>query len=143
MPYLKYGGGCGIAPCGQTEGGNSKSDIEPRFFFSRPIDKQKNVPLNQILKFDTYCYSSWIDIVNILIEISEDGGGTWVPAFDGTSFIAPYNNLRSGVIRSSGHKLTFFIQKISNWLSNSRIVIRFTGTDEYGNSATKVTPVTW
>ena len=142
MAYQRYRGGFGILPCGRSECGNAKSDIEPRFLFSRPADEQQNADLDAVLKFTTYCFSSWIDIADCKVEISEDGGGVWAVVFDGTDFQAPYNGGYSKV-RRDGPSLIFYIQKTSYWPVDTTVVVRFTGHDEFGQAATKETPVVW
>jgi hypothetical protein len=140
-------GGCGIDPCGQCECGTPKSDIEPRFVFSRPLDGQRNVPLTQVLKFTTYCYSSWIEIPDSVVEISEDGGLTFEIAFNGfvdpDSFYAPYDGPHSKVRRTQGHELTFYIQKNGNWPIAQKCYVRYTGNDEFGQQATKTNALVW
>ena len=140
-------GGCGIDPCGQCECGTPKSDIEPRFLISRPLDRQRNVPLTQVLKFTTYCFSSWIDLATVAVQISEDAGVTYDFAFNGfvdtSLFFSPYDGSLSKVRRTQGHELTFYIQKTSNWPIAKRCYVRFTGNDEFGQQATKVNPVVW
>jgi len=140
-------GGCGIDPCGQCECGTPKSDIEPRFLFSRPLDGQKNVPVLQVLKFITYCYSSWIDTTTAVVEISEDGGLTFDIAFNGfvdpEVFVAPYNGTYSKVRRTQGHELTFYIQKTAPWPIATKCYVRFTGNDEFGQQATKTNALVW
>lgn len=136
-------GGFGFSPFGHSELGNPKSDIEPRFYTSRPVDNSVNNPTNVWLSFVTYCYSSWIELENIQVEISEDNGATYTVAFDGTVFQAPYNGANSKVRRPDSHSIKFWVDKAGLWPSNETVVIRFTGPDEFGNIATKETPVVW
>lgn len=139
----RYRGGYGIAPYGQTEYGGPKSDIEARFHTSRPHDKALNVPVNEWLTFTTYCYSSWIDIEDILLEISEDNGVSYSLAFDGTVFLPPYGGAHSKVRRTDGHTIKFWIEKVGDWPVSETVKIRFTGADEYGQQASKEIPVVW
>jgi hypothetical protein len=138
-----YVGGFGLAPLGHTEFGNSKSDIEPRFSESKPIDKSINVATNEWLSFTTYCYSSWIVLENITVEISEDNGISYAVAFDGTSFLSPYDHVNSKVRRPDSHSILFIIVKAGFWPSAEVVKVRFTGLDEYGNTSTKEVPVFW
>jgi len=142
MAYTRFGGGLGISPCGRTECGNAQSVIEPRFLTSVPADKQLTAPLNSELRFVTYCFSSWIDIADITIEISEDDEVTWLPAFDGENFISPYSGPHSKVLRD-GHSVIFYIQKLAPWPVNQRVVVRFSGSDEFNQQASKEAPVVW
>lgn len=136
-------GGCGIDACGRSECGNAKSDIEPRFSFSRPLDQSKNNPRDVFLKFDTYCFSSWMEIVPTTVEISENSGVLFNPAFDGTNFIFPYNGPNSKVRRPDSQLLSFWIEKVGTWPPAAKIIIRLNGKDEFGQDATKALPVIW
>jgi len=139
----RYRGGFGISPLGQSEMGHPKSDIKPTFMQSKPLDGSVNVPTNIWLRFDTYLFSSWIDIENITVEISEDNGGTYVLAFDGTAFLAPYNGINSKVRRPDSHTIRFWIDKAGLWPLEETVKIRFTGVDEFGNLSVKEAPVVW
>lgn len=140
---MEYRGGFGITAFGQSEMGHPKSDIEPRFRRSKPLDGSLNVPTNVWLRFDTYLFSSWIDIENITVEISEDNGATYNLAFDGTTFIAPYNGANSKVRRPDSHTIRFWIEKAGFWPPEETVKIRFTGVDEFGNVSSKEAPVVW
>ena len=94
------------------------------------------------IRFVTYAYSSWVDIADITVEISEDAGVNWVVAFDGENFITPYNGTNSRVLRD-GHSLILYLQKIAQWPLNQKVMVRFTGFDEYGQSASKEAPIVW
>ena len=141
--------GLGIDSCGRFECGGAKSDIEPRFFYSHPLDKSKNNAVDIYLKFDTYCFSSFIALDVLGVEISEDAGLTFNPAYVAAvpgvpaAFVAPYNGTNSKVRHSSPQTLSFWVQKAVDWPVRSRVVIRVTGVDDYGNAVSKVTPVTW
>jgi hypothetical protein len=133
-------GGYGLDPYGRSQYGSASSDINPRFEGSIPNDGQHNVPLTQALKFTTYCFSSFIDIENIVVSISEDGGGTFAVAFNGTAFFAPYSG---AVRRPDGQRIVFYIQRTGDWPAGKKIVVRFAGADEYGNPASKTLPKKW
>lgn len=135
-------GGYGISPYGRASYGNNKSDIEPRFLASIPIDHQTGVHAATVIRFSTYCYSSWIDERTVKVEISEDDGGSYALAYR-TAFAPLYDGLHSKLYRADSHTLVFTIHKNENWRAGARIVIRFTGIDEFGQEATKVIPVTW
>lgn len=142
MVYPRYEGGLGISPCGRTECGNAQSVIEPRFLVSSPADQQHNVDTSIQLRFVTYCFSSWIDIADTTVDISEDSGFSWNVAFDGENFLSPYDGSNSK-IRRDGHSLVYYIQKIAKWAEGQKILIRFTGIDEFGQYASKEAPVVW
>jgi len=139
----RYVGGFGISPCGHTRAGGDTSLIEPRFLSSRPVDKQRNVPVTQVLRFFVYCYSSFMEIADSRVRISEDGGLTFVPVFGSGGFGAPYNGTHSKVLRYDGHTIAVYIHKTADWPLASKIVIEFVGVDEYGNVATRIAPVWW
>lgn len=140
---MTYLGGCGIDSCGRSECGNAKSDIEPRFSFSRPTDKSRNNPVESQLKFDTYCFSSYLEDQNLVVEISEDGGGIFNLAFDHGVFVAPYDGVNSKVRHFDSQTLTFWVHKTALWPIRTKIVIRLTGEDEYGNPVSKTVPLKW
>jgi hypothetical protein len=133
-------GAWGLVPYGRSQYGSKASDVEPRFETSIPNDGQHNVPVTQALKFTTYCFSSFVEIENIRLEISEDGGGTYAPAFDGISFVPPYSGR---VRRPDGQRITFYIVKASDWPPHEHVLIRFSGADEFEQEATKVPTVKW
>lgn len=139
----RYRGGYGIAPCGHTLAGGTASPTEPRFSSSRPVDKQKNVPVTQVLRFFVYNYTSFTDIADIVVRVSEDAGLIYTPAFDSTGFLAPYNGAKSQIKRYDGHTLVVYLQKTSNWPVASKIMIEYEGVDEYGNTATRTAPIRW
>jgi hypothetical protein len=140
---VKFNGGFGISPFGQSEMGHPKSDIKPTFLQSKPLDASIDVPTNVWLRFDTYLFSSWIDIEDITVEISEDNGATYNLAFDGTVFAAPYDGLNSKVRRPESHIIRFWIDKAGLWPPEETVKIRFTGVDEFGNVSVKEAPVVW
>jgi hypothetical protein len=133
-------GGYGLDAYGRHQYGNRSSDVEPRFELSVPLDGQHNVPVTQALKFATYYFSSFSDTSNILVYISENAGSTFVLAFDGTTFQAPY---AGRIRRVTGQRLTCYITKTTNWTVNQKIVVRFVGADDFGNEATKIAPKKW
>jgi hypothetical protein len=133
-------GAWGFVPYGRAQFGSKASAIEPRFETSIPNDGQHNVPVTQALKFTTYCFSSFLDISNTRVFISEDGGATFALAFDGTFFLAPYTGRMR---RADGQRLVCYLQKLGNWPPNKKIVVRFGGADEFGHEASKVFPRKW
>ncbi len=140
-------GGFGIIPFGRSQFGHGFPDIEPRFLSSRPLDKSINVSQDATLKFTTYCFSSWIDVdeplPGVQVEISEDAGNTFVPAYASGAFVAPYDGVNSKVRRTEGHELTFYIQKTADWPLSTAVMIRYTGVDNYGQVSSKEAPVVW
>jgi len=139
-------GGYGIAAAGRSEFGNAESVIEARFSASRPPDRSVNNRQDVWLRFTTYCYSSWIATDDILVEISENNGLTYNLAFDGVAFLPPYDVYLGNPSRSfrpDGQQIVFLFFKNGLWPTNQTVKIRFTGTDEFGQQATKETPVIW
>lgn len=133
-------GGYGLDAYGRHQYGNAASAVEPRFESSTPNDGQHNVPVTQALKFTTYCFSSFVDIPNTRVYVSEDGGGTFTLAFDGSVFLLPYTGR---VRRADGQRIVCYVQKVGNWPPNKKIVVRFGGADEFENEASKVFPRKW
>ena len=142
---MSYLGGCGFDSCGRSECGNAKSDIEPRFSFSRPPDRSRNNPLEIQLKFDTYCFSSYLDEGDpkFTIEVSEDAGLTYSMAYTASAFVAPYNGANSKIRHPDGQVLSVWIHKTLDWPIRTRVIIRLTGEDEYGQAVSRVIPVKW
>lgn len=135
--------GLGIDACGCSVCGNSYSEYEPRFDTSVPVDYSKNNPRGVIIKFDTYSFSSWVDISDCVVSISEDEGLTYSPAYLGSAFVAPYDGAASKVRRPDSQRLRFYIQKTALWPLRTRILVRLTAYDDFGDAATKVIPVKW
>ena len=141
MPFF---GGFGLDPFGRDEFGNVSSAIEPRFEVSSPVDNAKHVLVDRFLKFTTYCYSSTLDPTStdsVKVEISENNGWTYATVFADDAFALAYANSR--YLWEGGHRLVFFLKKVTNWAPMSHIIIRVTAIDEYGNVGTKITPVIW
>lgn len=137
-------GGWGTTAWGRSQWGNAASVIEPRFYTSVPIDHQTNVRRNQIAKFTTYGFSSFIDpSTRVFVEISENSGISYVPAFVNGSFLSPYNGTQSKVRRPDGQQLRLYVHKTAPWSAGEKIIFRVTMTDEFGQEATKTTPVVW
>lgn len=136
-------GGYGLSSYGRSEYGNGRSRIEPRFNTSRPVNHETHVRLDQFLKFSTYCFSSWLDLSDLTVEISEDNGASFNIAYSGGAFVASYAGANSKIYRPNSQQLCVIIQKTSLWPDNMRVVIRFTSTDEFGQIATSISPVYW
>jgi len=137
---MGYRGGYGLDAYGRHQYGNAASAVEPRFESSTPNDGQHNVLVTQALKFTTYCFSSFVEIPNIRVQVSEDGGGTFVLAFDGSAFLPPY---AGRMCRADGQRIVCYLRKMGNWPPNKKIVVRFSGADEFGQEASKVSPRKW
>jgi hypothetical protein len=133
-------GGYGFTAYGRNQYGNARSTVEPRFSESLPPDNLRNVPTNQILKFEVYCFSSYIDLNNIVIEISENGGSSFVVAYDGSSFLAPFSGRLQ---RPDGQRIWIYIVNAVLWPIQEEIIVRFSGYDEFDQEATKEIPVKW
>jgi hypothetical protein len=140
---MSYPTGLGIEACGRSVYGNSYSEYEPRYEVSRPVDKSKNNPRDVVLKFTTYIFSSWLKTGACVVEISEDSGATYAVAYDGTAFLAPYNDLLSKVRRPDSQRLDFYIQKTAQWPIKKKIYVQLTAVDDFGDAVTKTLPVTW
>lgn len=137
-------GGWGMTPWGRSQWGNAASDIEPRFYTSTPIDHQTNVRRNQVTRFTTYCYSSFVDeSCDLFVEVSENGGISYAPVFLNGAFVDPYNGSESKIRRVDGQQLRVYVQNSNPWNANSQVVFRVTMTDEFGQEATKTVPVVW
>jgi len=137
-------GGYGLAPHMQVEYGNGRSLIEPRFSFSDPLDQAYAVALDKVIRFSTYSFSSWVMESSLLVEVLEDPEGGYHPVFQGGSFVHPYDGEYSKIrYPGNGHEMRIYVHKMIPWARNSRITLRVTSPDEYGNTATKTTPVRW
>jgi len=135
--------GLGIDACGRSVYGNAYSAYEPRFEISEPPDFSRNNPQDVFLKFDTYCFSSFIQEADCLVEISENSGLTYATAYAGSVFVAPYNGTNSKVCRPDSQRIRFYIQKTALWPIRARVLVRLTAIDDFGESATHVLPVKW
>ncbi len=133
-------GGYGFTTHGHSQYGNARSDIEPRFSFSSPPDNLRNVSIISPIKFEVYCYSSYIDMADMLIEISEDGGTTYATAYDGSTFLAPFSGR---IQRPDGSRIWIYIFNSAPWPPQEEMVVRFSGYDEFNQEATKEIPVEW
>jgi hypothetical protein len=140
---MSYPTGLGIEACGRAVYGNSYSEYEPRYEVSRPVDKSKNNPRDVVLKFTTYSFSSWLASTACVIEISEDSGATYAVAYNGTAFLAPYNDALSKVRRPDSQRLDFYVQKTSQWPIKKKIYVQLTAVDDFGDAVTKTLPVKW
>jgi len=133
-------GGYGFTAHGRNQYGNARSDIEPRFSTSFPADNLRNVPLNQYIKFEVYCFSSYIAFENTTIEISTNGGSSFVTAYDGSTFLAPFSGR---IQRPDGQRIWIYIFNSVLWPIQEEIIVRFSGYDEFNQEATKEIPVKW
>lgn len=134
----------GLLPYGQHQYGNTGSDVEPRFVSSYPVDGSENVSVLLVSAItDIYCFSSLIQSASV--EVSEDGGVSFSPAFVDGQFVSPYNGPDSkfDFHQEDPHIARIKVQKTTSWGVNSDIVFRVTAVDHYGASATKATPIVW
>jgi hypothetical protein len=106
------------------------------------LDTSSGNPTDAQLRFVTYGFSSWIDIADVRVTISEDNGATWNLLFDGINFQPPYDGALSRVSRV-GHELIVYVQKTAEWPEFETIQVYFEGHDEFNQVATKATPVVW
>ena len=84
-----------------------------------------------------------LDLEDIVVEISEDAGATYAPAYTAGVFVAPYNGVHSKVRRPDSHSITFWIDRVGFWPSDETMKVRLSCTDEFGNTASKEAPVIW
>jgi hypothetical protein len=77
------------------------------------------------------------------VEISEDAGLTFNLAYAALAFVAPYDGANSKLRHTDGQTTTFWIQKTAPWPIRTKVIIRLTGKDEYGNPVSKTLPVKW
>lgn len=140
-------GGFGQIAFGHCEFGQSKSDIEPRYYTSDPGDNETDVSIYQtIISFSVYGFSSRTQEDDFLhIEVSEDGGSSFSDAYVNGSFVSPYNGGESGIDAHQAYSEEFgvVIEKTTPWTDEKQIVVRVTSQDEYGSESTKETPQTW
>ena len=137
-------GGWGIAPWGRADWGNAKSSYAAGYEVSTPENHALYVPLTQVIRCTTYAATSWIDLENYTVEISEDDGVTYSPALasDGI-FVYPYNGLRSKIYRKDSHRLVVVFHKRSQWTANTRVVVRVAGVDEFGVDVVQTPTLFW
>ena len=135
--------GLGQDSCGRSVCGSAFSVYEPRFEVSIPQDYSRNNPRDVLLKFDMYCFSSFISIADCLVEVSEDSGASYATAFDGSTFLTPYDGGESKVRRPDSQRLRFYIQKTDLWPVRAKVLVRVTAVDDFGKEATHVLPVKW
>lgn len=134
-------GGYGQAAWGRHQYGASASDIEPRFFSSIPADHSQNNPDTKVIEFQVYYYSSFPDLyaVNadtaIRVQLSFDGGLTF--------FTAESPDYTVTIRALDGQRYWIRIAKATHWPRGVNVKVRYRGSDEYGNPATKNMPVVW
>jgi len=115
--------------------------VGPRFNGSRPQAGAYAVPISQWLIYELYYYSSSINVdpallpSNLPVEISEDGGVTWVAATT-----TPYTMTARP---KDGQTLWIKIVKTGSWTDNAQILVKTTMPDEFGQPITDITPVRW
>jgi len=135
--------GFGHAQFGRSQYGGMLSDIEPRFISSNPVDESTGVSILYVaLQTSVYCFSSRIQ--DITVEVSENGGD-FIDAYVNGSFISPYNASDSYVDfhQADPQETIIKIEKDVPWDTNITVVVRITAYDQFGNQATKESPVVW
>lgn len=142
--------GFGHVGFGRANYGQSSSEYEPRYSSSDPTDGETGVSeYKEAIRFSMYCFSSrvqWESGSGCLIEISENGGTSYVSAYEDGAFVSPFDGSLSRVYPQDEDSQSFeiVIAKSSGlWADGQEIRIRVTAEDEYGNAATKETPVEW
>lgn len=140
-------GGFGNTAFGQNEFGQATSALEPRFEDSSPSDGATGVSIyDVVVNFTVYGFSSRVQTDDsLLVEVSEDGGSTYVDAYKEGAFVSPFDGSNSEVDDHQSHPNALLIRlhKTSTWTDEKEIRVRTTGYDEYGQEATKETPVIW
>lgn len=139
--------GFGQVGFGRSEFGQAKSDVEPRLGSSDPEDEATGISIfYYTIKHAIYGFSSRVQLDNsLLIEVSENGGSSYADAYKNGAFVAPYNGSNSSVDahQADPQALRMSIHKTSTWADEQEIRVRVTAYDEYGQLATKTTPVEW
>jgi len=130
-------GGFGGSAVGRTPCGGSLNDIPPSYDESLPLDNAKNVARNQYVIFETYFYSSTPDFPDgFLIELSEDGGVNFHPV------VPPEYEITLQL--KDSQQVWCKIRKTSTlWPERTKIVVRCTTADEYGNVVVKNQALRW
>jgi len=142
-------GGFGHVGFGRCNYGQGTSEYEPRFSDSDPVDGSVGVSIYQFtIRFTLYCFASrvqWGADSGLLVEVSEDGGGSYSPAYRLGVFVSPYNGANSRIEPQNidGQEFVMHVHKTSPWLDDKEIKVRVTAFDEYGEPATKRVPVEW
>lgn len=149
MVMTRIGGYGNLAHGRHKYGGADSLDFQdppqplgPRFSYALPSSGTHNVSLEQWIVYDLYYYSSTLGTDYTLtpavsiVEISEDEGVTWLDAL-----AAPYSTTFGYI---DGQTVRFRIHKtIGVWADDSKILIRTTQPDEYGQPMTDTPPVRW
>ena len=141
--------GFGQVGFGRFAFGQADSEYDPRYSDSDPYDGETGVEAYQtIIRFSLYCFSSrvrWDVLSRLFIEISEDNGGSFSPAFEDGAFVAPYDgaNSRIDAQQADPQRFTMIIERTGPWPKEDICVVRVTAYDQYGEIATKETPVEW
>ena len=142
-------GGYGFTAFGRDQYGNinrdaytgDSYDIEPRFGLSVPLDGYHGAPVTQALKFEVYAFRSCVDMLFVKVEISENGGVSYVTAYENGTVYSPYS---VRYCRPDGQRIWLYVVKsVGTWPYGREIIIRFTGADEFGKQATKNAVVRW
>lgn len=131
---------------GRCNCGQASAAHEPRFYRSNPIDGSVGISIyQQVISFSVYGFASRVQEENLLVEVSENAGVYYVPAFSNGSFVAPFDGPYSDVDyhRAISHQFICKIHKTTPWADNNEIRVRVTAKDEYGNDATKAAAVVW
>jgi hypothetical protein len=153
-------GGYGQSAYGRLQYGSpaphSVPVVEPRFSFSNPRDGARNQPVNRWARFEVYYYTTsppkvvdhphWGTVPSVLIEVSLDGGDSFVPIFDASvedPSTPPYSDYEVRVRRVSGQRVWVIVRRVGGWPIQSKVRFRYTGPDEFGQPATKEVPVKW
>ena len=140
-------GGYGHVGLGRSAFGNGSTVVEPRYEVSRPVDLSVNVSVyTHTLWYSIYGFSSrFQDDEDLSIEVSEDGGGSYVNAYVNNAWVAPFDGANSNIDAHQGDSQRFIVRihKTNAWANEQEIRIRTNGTDEFGNAVTKETPEEW
>jgi len=147
MSFEPRNGGYGFSAYGRSNFGNAESEVEPRFDVSDPADGSVDVSIYKTtVVFDVYLFSSTaISDDTLLIEVSENGGISYSNVYANGSFVVPFMGSRSRIDfqEADPQKMRVWIHKTSPWANDVEIRVRVTVADEFGNEATKETPIKW
>ena len=142
--------GFGHVGYGRSAYGQGDSEYEPRFSTSDPTDGETGISeYKDTIRFAIYCFSSraqWEDGSGCLIEVSENGGTSYAPAYEDGAFVSPYNGSQSEVDPQESDPQVFSMvidRSTGLWPDGEEVRVRVNMVDEYGHTATKEIPVEW
>ena len=136
--------GYGLTAHGRANYGHAEGRYEPRFELSSPSDGASGFSIySTLISFILYTFSSRVSLGTLYIEISENGGGSYNDAYVSGSFVTPYAGSKSRILEYDGQRSKIYIERENIWAFDEEVRVRVTVEEEFGNIATKETPVTW